>query len=172
MPTPAYLTIKGTTQGLISAGALSELSVGNAIEEAHEDEILVQAFSHQIYVPRDLQTNQITGQPVHKPLMITKAFDKSSPLIFEALTNRERLEFCHLDWYRTSREGQQEVYFSIRLEEALIVDVQSKMPHYLDPNTAHLTNLEDVYISYQRIIWEHVTSQTSGEDDLRTRNSR
>ncbi|MDV3443847.1 type VI secretion system tube protein Hcp, partial [Pseudomonas otitidis] len=36
------------------------------------------------------QSGQPTGQRVHKPLMITKVFDKSSPLIFNALTSGER----------------------------------------------------------------------------------
>ena len=57
-----------------------------------------------------------------KPLMITKVFDKSSPLIFNALTSGERLNKCRLEWYRTSSTGTQEHYFTIELEDAVIVD--------------------------------------------------
>ena len=102
MPTPAYLSLEGTKQGLITAGTFTEDSVGNIFQEGHEDQILVQAFNHQVIIPRDPQSGQPTGQRVHKPLMITKVFDKSSPLIFNSLTSGERLSKCRLEWYRTS----------------------------------------------------------------------
>lgn len=37
MPTPAYLTIEGSKQGLITAGTFTEDSVGNIFQEGHED---------------------------------------------------------------------------------------------------------------------------------------
>lgn len=168
MPTPAYLTIKGVKQGIISAGALSEESVGMLAQEAHVDEILVQAFSHQIIVPRDPQSGNPTGMRIHKPLMITKRFDKSSPLIFQALTRGEELEVCRLVFYRTSKEGQQEAFFYIKLTEARIVDVQSRMPDCLDAEMSHYTTLEDVYFIYKNIIWSHIDGATSSSDSWNT----
>jgi hypothetical protein len=79
MPTPAYMTIMGERQGNITAGNFTEASVGNIYQEGHEDEILVQAFSHEIMLPRDSQSGQPTGQRVHHPLHITKVMDKCSP---------------------------------------------------------------------------------------------
>ncbi|WP_282283737.1 Hcp family type VI secretion system effector [Pseudomonas sp. PS02302] len=171
MPTPAYLSLEGTKQGLITAGTFTEDSVGNIFQEGHEDQILVQAFNHQVIIPRDPQSGQPTGQRVHKPLMITKVFDKASPLIFNALTSGERLGKCRLEWYRTSATGTQEHYFTIELEDAIIVDVQSRMPNCQDPSMAHFTHLEDVYFTYRKIVWTHEvsgTSGTSGSDDWRS----
>ncbi|QJD58873.1 Hcp family type VI secretion system effector [Pseudomonas sp. gcc21] len=168
MPTPAYLTIEGTKQGLITAGTFTEDSVGNIFQEGHEDQILVQAFDHQVIIPRDPQSGQPTGQRVHKPLMITKVFDKSSPLLFNSLTSGERLNKCRLEWYRTSATGTQEHYFTIELQDAIIVDVQSRMPNCQDPSLSHFTHLEDVYFTYRKIIWTHEVSGTSGSDDWRT----
>ncbi|MCU1718606.1 Hcp family type VI secretion system effector [Pseudomonas sp. 5P_3.1_Bac2] len=168
MPTPAYLSLEGTKQGLITAGTFTEDSVGNIFQEGHEDQILVQAFNHQVIIPRDPQSGQPTGQRVHKPLMITKVFDKSSPLIFNSLTSGERLNKCRLEWYRTSSTGTQEHYFTIELEDAVIVDVQSRMPNCQDPGLSHFTHLEDVYFTYRKIVWTHEVSGTSGSDDWRT----
>ena len=47
MPTPAYLSIEGTKQGLITAGTFTEDSVGNIFQEGHEDQVLVQGYNHQ-----------------------------------------------------------------------------------------------------------------------------
>ena len=156
MPTPAYLTIEGTKQGLITAGTFTEDSVGNIFQEGHEDQVLVQGFNHQVIIPRDPQSGQPTGQRVHKPLMITKVFDKSSP------------SRCRLEWYRTSATGTQEHYFTIELQDAIIVDVQSHMPNCQDPSKAHFTHLEDVYFTYRKIVWTHEVSGTSGSDDWRS----
>jgi type VI protein secretion system component Hcp len=49
MPTPAYLSITGVKQGLITAGTF-----------------------HQVIIPRDPLAGQPTGQRVHKPLMISE----------------------------------------------------------------------------------------------------
>lgn len=167
MPTPAYLSIEGVTQGPITQGAFTEDSVGNIYQEGHEDEILVEAFNHTVTVPTDPQSGQPTGQRVHKPITITKVFDKSSPLLYNALTTGEKLPKVMLKWYRTSAAGLQEHYFTIELEDAIIVNINAHMPNCQDPNVAHFTHLEDVSFSYRKIIWTHEVAGTAGDDDWR-----
>ncbi|WP_126980509.1 type VI secretion system tube protein TssD, partial [Saezia sanguinis] len=67
MPTPAYISIEGKTQGNITQGAFTADSVGNVYVEGHEDEILVQEISHRVTTPTDPQSGQPSGQRVHKP---------------------------------------------------------------------------------------------------------
>jgi type VI secretion system secreted protein Hcp len=167
MPTPAYLSIEGATQGQITSGAFTADSVGNIYQEGHEDEILVEAFSHNVTVPTDPQSGQPTGQRVHKPLTITKVFDKSSPMLYQALTTGEKLNNCKLKWYRTSPAGVQEHYFTMELEDAIITDIQARMPNCQDPAKAHFTHLEEVSFSYRKIIWTHEVAGTSSQDDWR-----
>ncbi len=168
MPTPAYMTIEGTSQGNITSGAFTEDSVGNIWQEGHEDEILVQAFKHSVMIPRDPQSGQPSGQRVHKPLTVTKIFDKASPLLFNALCSGEVLTTVEIKWYRTSTSGTQEHYFTIKMEDAVIVDVQGHMPNCQDPANSHFTHLEDVSFSYRKITWNHEVAGTSGSDDWRT----
>lgn len=167
LPTPAYLYIEGSKQGNITAGTFTAESVGNIYQEGREDLIQVQAFDHLVTIPRDPQSGQPTGQRIHKPMMITKVFDKSSPLILAALTTGELLPKCQIKWFRTTADGIQEHYFSTELEDAIIVDVRSYMPQCQDPAEAHLTHMEDVYFTYRKITWTHEVSGTSGSDDWR-----
>lgn len=167
MPTPAYLTVEGQNQGAITAGTFTQDSVGNVYQEGHEDEILVQAFDHNVTVPTDPQSGQPTGQRVHKALTITKVFDKSSPLLYTALSSGEKLTSCIIKWFRTSADGQQEHYFTTELEDAIIVDIKSYMHNCQDPAMAHFTHLEDVSFSYRKITWSHEVAGTSGSDDWR-----
>ena len=61
MPTPAYLTIEGSSQGNITQGAFTADSVGNIWQEAHQDEILVQAFNHS------WRSHRSPERPAHRP---------------------------------------------------------------------------------------------------------
>jgi len=167
MPTPAYLTIEGETQGPISQGAFTLESVGNNYQEGHEDEIFIQAFDHQVTLPKDPQSGQPSGQRVHRPFIITKVFDKSSPLLFNSLVQGERLTKCELKWYRPTTAGGSEHYFTIALEDAIITDIQSNMPHCQDPANAPFTHLETVSLSYRKIEWTHEVAGTSASDDWR-----
>jgi type VI secretion system secreted protein Hcp len=167
MPTPAYMSVEGITQGLITGGAFTEESVGNVWQEGHEDECLIQAFQHNVTLPRDPQSGQPSGQRVHKPVTVTKVFDKASPLLYQALTSGEQLTKCEIKWYRTSPAGTQEHYFTVTLEDAVIVDMKSYMPNCQDPKNAGFTHLEDVSFAYRRIQWDHVPGATSGSDDWR-----
>jgi type VI secretion system secreted protein Hcp len=167
MPTPAYMSIEGTNQGLITAGAFTEDSVGNIYVEGHEDEFIVQAFNHEVIIPRDPQSGQPTGQRVHQPLTVTKVFDKSSPLLYQALTSGERLTNAEIKWYRTSSLGTQENYFTMRLQDAVIVGIRSYMPNCQDPSMSSFTHLEEISFTYRMIEWEHNVAGTAGSDDWR-----
>ncbi|MCP4746610.1 MAG: Hcp family type VI secretion system effector [Desulfobacteraceae bacterium] len=167
MPTPCYLSIEGERQGLISAGAFTEDSVGNIYQDEHADQILVQSVSHAMTVPTDPQSGQPAGQRVHGPLTITKVLDKSSPLLATALTTGEKMTTCELHWYRTSTTGHQEHYFTTKLTDAIIVNLSTTMPNAQDPINKHYTHLETVSFSYRKIEWTHEACGTSGEDDWR-----
>jgi len=166
MPIPAYMSVEGVTQGMITEDALSEESVGNLYQEGHDDSFMVQAFEHNIMIPRDSQSGQPSGTRIHQPLTVTKVFDKASPLLYQALVTGESLT-CRIEWYRTSSEGTHEHYFTHELEGAAIVDIKAIMPNCQDPNSAHFTHLEQVSFSYSTITWTHEIGGTEGTDDWR-----
>ena len=168
MPTPAYLSIEGAIQGNITEGAFTSTSVGNIYQEGHENEILIQGFKHEVTVPTDTQSGQPTGQRVHHPLTVTKVFDKSSPMLYTALTSGEKLNSCVLKWYRTDASGTQEHYFTMELVDAIITTITAHMPNCQDPAQAPFTHLEDVSFTYRKITWSHEAAGTSGSDDWRT----
>jgi type VI secretion system secreted protein Hcp len=64
-----------------------------------------------------------------------------------------------------------EHYFTITLEDALIVDITSYMPNCQDPGQSHFTHLEDVYMTYRKIIKTHEVASTSESDDWRTQST-
>lgn len=168
MATPAYMTITGESQGNITAGNFTEASVGNIWQEGHEDETLIEAFEHEILLPRDPQSGQPTGQRVHNPLKVTKVLDKCSPLLFRSLTTGERLPKVELKFYRTSAQGTMEHYYTMTLEDAIIVNIKDYMYNCQDPAMASFTHLEDVWFTYRKLIRTHEVASTSESDDWRS----
>ena len=137
MPMPAYMSIEGVSQGPITEGCTGE-SAGSDANETHEDEFQVQAFKHTITIPRDIQTGQPTG-------------------------TGERLE-CEINWFRISDDGEEEHYFTMELEGAVVVDITAAMANVKDLASESSSHMEEVSISYKSIKWVHEIASTEGED--------
>jgi type VI secretion system secreted protein Hcp len=167
MSNPVFISITGSTQGLITEGAFTPESVGNSYQDGHENETLVKAISHNITIPRDPNSGQPSGQRAHKPLVVTKLFDKSSPLLYNALTKGETLTDVELKWYRTGYAGKPEHYFTVTLEDAVIVNMDAVMEPIEGDAMADVAPMEKVSFAYRKISWRHETASTSGEDDWR-----
>ncbi len=167
MPTPAYISIEGQTQGNITKDAFTADSVGNIYVEGHENQILVQEVNHRITVPTDPQSGQPAGQRIHGPLIFTCSLNKAVPLLYSALSSGEMLPNVELSWYRTSIEGKQERFFTTKLIDAVITDIDLVMPHIQDKNNKDFTQFFKVSMSYRGVEWEHLTASTAGSDDWR-----
>jgi type VI secretion system Hcp family effector len=150
MANHAYMTITGTTQGLISAECSTQNSIGNKCQAGHLDEIMVLAYTHNM-------TN--TTHAVHNPVIITKNIDKSSPLIARAMATMEKVD-CKIDFYRTSSFGTQEKYYTVELREGIIADLTVELPHVLLSGDAQPQ--EHVAFRYKDITWTHHSAGTTG----------
>lgn len=100
MANHGYMTINGKAQGLISAGCSTQGSIGNKYQAEHTDEIMVLSYSHNMTNIGNINS------ATHSPIIITKVVDKSSPLLAQALSNREEIN-CTISFYRVSSFGIQ-----------------------------------------------------------------
>jgi uncharacterized protein len=148
-----YMSIKGRYRGFISAGCSTQDSIGNRCQDLHTDEIMVLSFTH------NLSNGDNTDRATHRPILITKHLDKSTPLLAEALTSREIVD-CKINFYRINAAGQQERYFYVELTGGLIVDQRIEVPHSILLNDQYPQ--EYLAIRYESIGWEHLIAGTSG----------
>lgn len=156
----SYMTLVGKTQKLISKGASSLASIGNHYQEGMEDKIQVRSFNQGFFLPEGAQS----GGRVHRPLVITKMMDSSTPLLLNAIKSGELLTLCKLDVYRISPVGLYEQFFTIKLTDAVIVDLDVMSPDFQDPAFAHVLQVEKVCFSYSSVRWSHDVSKTDGSD--------
>lgn len=170
MAVPAFMSIEGATQGLISRGASSAESIGNHAVEDHVDECRIFEIHHHVHKPADPHSGQPTGQRVHEPMVLTKMMDKASPLLYNALATGETLTRVELRFYRTSAAGSMEHYGSWLLESAIVVGMKAIMPNILDRHYEQYGQMEEVSFSYASITWTQVVAGTEATDSFRRQN--
>lgn len=143
MATPGNLTIEGSEQGAIE---------GSCETVGREGTIAVQSWDHIVEIPTDSR-GVVSGRRVHRPMVIAKEIDKSSPMLYQALCTGEKLNSVKLDWYRLDGAGEEELYFSVLMGNALISRVRPWVPNVLDKSNAGFRHMEDVSIIYEKILW-------------------
>jgi type VI secretion system secreted protein Hcp len=157
----AYLKLKGQKQGDIKSGVKLK---------GREGQIVVIAVSHEIVSPRDAASGQATGKRMHKPLVITKEIDRSSPLLINALVNNENLTTFSLEFYQPGTAagagaGLEKVFYRIELTNARIVDIQTIMENNTHPDLVKYQPYETVAFVYQKITWTYVDGGITATDD-------
>lgn len=161
-----FMEVEGVTQGMISAGASSEASLGDKAVEGHDNEMVVLSAEHTIVIPRDAQSGQPSGSRLHQPLKVTCYLDKATPLMQQALVTGESLA-AEIKFYRTNSEeptAPPEHYYTIELQGVVVMMSRMWVPAS-DPEKRQLVEYQ---LSYSTITWTHEVSGTEGADDWRT----
>ena len=140
----AFLKLKGEKQGEIKGGVT---------QKGREGSILVNAANHELAVPRDITSGLPTGRVMHKPFVITKLLDKSSPLLYQALINNENITEWLLQFWATAVNGIEKQEYAVKLGNARITDIRFVMPNNKVPELAKLNEYEEVEFVYQSIEW-------------------
>src|SRR5437764_13583259 len=92
----AYLSATGQKQGQIK---------GSVTQKGREGFIAVYAVNHEIISPRDAASGLPTGKRQHKPFVIRKEIDKSSPLLFKVFVTNETLTEVVLKFFAATANG-------------------------------------------------------------------
>ena len=157
----AYLKLKGQKQGEIK---------GSVTQKGREGKIMVIAVSHEIVSPRDAASGLPTGKRMHKPFVITKELDKSSPLLYNALCTNENISEFELQFWTPQLKaatgtGSEVQHYTVKLINANIVDISFRMLYNKNPELVKYAEYEEVAFSYQKIEWIWVDGGIMSSDD-------
>ncbi|MDY0972513.1 Hcp family type VI secretion system effector [Siccibacter turicensis] len=144
-----HLSVTGYQQGLLSAGCGTEKSIGNKWQRGHEDEIFIYEIANTVTSEDNLSFHPVT---------IRKPIDKATPLLLQALNDKEMLECC-FHFYRTSAHGGNELYFKMKLAKARITEI-----NYLYPNSVTHNDLQPqelISLRFATVTMEHTVAHTS-----------
>ncbi len=168
----AYLRLTGQRQKEIK---------GSVTQKGRENSIMVIAVSHEIVSPRDPASGLPTGKRMHKPFVITKELDKSSPLLYSALVNNENIMKWSLDHYTpqmkvqggiSGTSGTEVNHYTVELVNANVASINFRMANNRNPDLMKYSEYEEVAFTYQKIIWTWKDGGPGGaiqaEDDWET----
>jgi type VI secretion system secreted protein Hcp len=157
----AYLRLKGQKQGEIK---------GSVTQKGREGSIMVIAVSHEIVSPRDPASGLPTGKRQHKPIVITKELDKSSPLLYSVLTQNEnvpewKLEFWTPQLNAAGGVGAEKQHYTMELVNANIASIAFRMLNNKNPELTRYAEYEEVAFTYQKITWTWKDGGITAADD-------
>lgn len=152
----AYLRLTGKNQGEIK---------GSITQKGREDSIGVIAVKHEVTSPRDAATGLSTGKRMHKPYVITKELDKSSPLLYNAMINNELISEFSVQHWTSSPTGAEVQHYTVELNDATISNISSVMLNTRVPELQNRKEYEEVSFTYRKIIWTWVDGGITAEDD-------
>ena len=152
----AYLKLKGQKQGEIK---------GSVTQKGREGKIMVIAVSHEVISPRDHASGLPTGKRMHKPFVITKELDKSSPLLYNVLVNNENITEWELQFWQPSQTGAEKQHYTVKLTNANVASIAFRMANNKHPDLMKFTEYEEIAFTYQKINWTWVDGGITAEDD-------
>ena len=162
--------IKGQTQGDFKA----ETTQGQA-----KNKIAGLSFSYEVKSPRDAATGSPSGKRQHSPVKIVKAVGAASPQIFQALVTNEVLKEVTFDFTKANANGEEYVYYHIKLTNASVASVHLFTKDDLSTaggssskqSSSLPMELEEVSFVFQKIEVESKDGKTMGMDDWHGPNS-
>jgi type VI secretion system secreted protein Hcp len=145
----AYAYLKGQKSGQVK---------GSITQKGREDSIGVIAYDHLIKVPTDAASGAPTGKTQHGLFKFTKELDKSTPILFSAMTNNEVLSEAVFKFWTPQLKaaagvGTEVQHFTVKLTNARIVDIRANMQNIRNPELTKYSEQEEVSLTYQKIEW-------------------
>lgn len=155
----AYLTLTGDTQGEIK---------GSCTQAGREDSIEIFGMNHEVISPRDAASGLPTGKRQHKPISLTAAVDKATPLLWNILVNNENVSEWAMRFWRPSRSGQEVQFYTVELINASISGIRMESLNNKYPENMRLPELITYDFTYQKVIWTWEDGGITAEDDWET----
>ena len=112
--------------------------------------IVLAEASHAIVSPRDAASGLPTGKRQHKPFVISKPLDKSTPLLMKALVNNENLSAVTFSF---RRGGSATPYMTVKLTDASV------------SSNEQTGEIEIIQLTYRKIEWTWVDGGVTAQDD-------
>lgn len=156
MALPGYMKITGENQGFIE----SECDL-----EGREGYIVVQGAEHSVKLPTD-HRGLPNGRRVHMPITIIKEVDRTSPMLYQALSDGELLTDVVIDWYQLDGAGMEEIYYRQTLKNAQITGIEFDVEHQSQVANARLGHMEKVSLIYDSILWTYELDGIEYEDSF------
>jgi type VI secretion system secreted protein Hcp len=153
-------------QGAAAAGGHTLTVIGNMTATRRDGKpimggdgthttIDVVSMSQGIVSPRDAASGLPTGKRMHKPFIITKEWDASSPVLFQACSTNETIPKAEFHFFAPGSTAE-----SVRIT---LLDASCAEISQTTDDSTH--EVETIAFTFRRIEYEHLQSKTMYADD-------
>ena len=139
-------TITGSAQGAIQGDNTTKDGPGA---------VVVREIGFQLNRPVDASSGLPTGQIRFAPFSLVKEPDRATPKLLKAAVTGEQLT-VEIKWFRSLATGVEQQYFTVRLENALVVSMESQ-----GDVTVAGGVLESLSLSYGKLVMTDVINGTT-----------
>ncbi|MEJ2046426.1 MAG: type VI secretion system tube protein TssD [Reinekea sp.] len=137
---------------------------GSVAVAGREGSMEILEFDHNIYIPTDRDSGELTGTRKHGAIHITKAFDAASPYLFKACCNGQKLQKAIITWYKIDETGQEVPYYQHLLEGVKVNSYAPQMANVKDPGMEKIPHVENVALRYEKITHTYLDGNVSHSD--------
>jgi type VI secretion system secreted protein Hcp len=115
--------------------------------------------------PFEASTGRASGRRQYKPLVIRKRIDCSSPLLWKAMTQNEKVEGV-FKFYRPNPtgDGTTEQFYTVSIKGGYISSIKQYIADTLTPGASDEPPLEEICFIFHDIIW-HFTNGGAEHND-------
>jgi len=157
MALTSYMKVTGKTQGVIKGDC-------DQADGKKKDTILVYGTEHNVEIPKDTHTGLPTGQRIHHPFTAIKHKDQASPKLWQATCKGEQCT-VEINYFRITATGMEQNYFTIKLENAIVVNMREYNPLTFLPDNKPFSDMEEVSFTYSKITWTYTDGNIEYTDD-------
>ncbi len=125
-------------------------------------------FEHSVKTAREAGSGMATGRRRYEPVVIRKRIDKSTPLIYKALVNNERVD-ATFKFYRPSPtgDGTTQQFFTVEIANGRVAGIRDYSPDVIDPVSTNIPAMEEVSFLFEQIVWTYEEGGITHTDSWR-----
>lgn len=123
------------------------------------------SFAHSVATAREASSGLASGRRQYAPLRITKRIDASSPLLYKALVESQRID-GEFRFFRPSPngDGQTQQFYTIAIADGRIASMQQSSDDAFSPAQANRPPMEEVTFVFHTISWTYMPTGVTHED--------
>lgn len=132
---------------------------------SREGSIECLSYEQAATTPFEPSTGQASGRRQYSPLKVTKRIDKSSPLLWQAMTQNQKVEGV-FKFYRPNPtgDGTTEQFFSVQIAKGFISSIRQVVEDTLSPTESYEPPMEELNIIFHDIQWTYTNGGVQHED--------
>ncbi len=140
-------------------GESTQTSLGRA------DSIECLYFSSTVRTAREASSGLAVGRRTYEPIIIRKRIDKSTPLIYKALCQNEKIDGV-FKFFRPNPtgDGTTEQFYTIEIKNGRVSHFNAVVPDTIDPASSTQPPLEEIGFLFHTISWTYTNGGVTHED--------